>query len=62
VWGAPAYDPLKHRNTVYVTLNRVRRSLDDLLPGRPVIEKLPNGWRIADGVDAAAVRRLDVRS
>ncbi len=59
VWGAPEYQPLKHRNTVYVTLNRVRRSLGELLPNRTVIEKIPSGWRIAEDIDACAVRRLD---
>jgi DNA-binding winged helix-turn-helix (wHTH) protein len=59
VWGAKEYQPLKHRNTVYVTLNRVRRSMEDLLPGKTVIEKVPAGWRIADEVDAAAVQRIE---
>jgi tetratricopeptide (TPR) repeat protein len=59
VWGAKEYQPLKHRNTVYVTLNRVRRSMEDLLPGKTVIEKVPAGWRIADEIDAAAVQRIE---
>jgi hypothetical protein len=52
VWGATEYHPLQHRNTLYVAINRLRKSLQEALPGREVVERAGGGWRIADGVDA----------
>ena len=56
VWGATSYHPLKHRNTLYVTINRVRRSLKKVFGDRAIIETVPGGWRLADDVDACVVR------
>jgi DNA-binding winged helix-turn-helix (wHTH) protein len=56
VWGGREYHPLRHRNTVYVAINRLRRVLDDLVPGREVVQTVPGGWRIAHDVDACSVR------
>lgn len=56
VWESQEYHPLKHRNTLYVTINRVRRSLKKVFDDRPIIETVPGGWRIADDVDACVVR------
>lgn len=52
VWGAAEYHPLRHRNTLYVAINRLRKLLHRMLEGREVIETTPAGWRIADDVDA----------
>jgi len=53
VWGGREYHALRHRNTVYVGICRLRRTLERILPGRTVIETTPAGWRLADGVRAA---------
>lgn len=57
VWGASEYHPLRHRNTIYVALNRLRKSLRELLADGDgnVIETTPAGWRIAKDVDACAI-------
>jgi hypothetical protein len=51
VWGANEYHPLRHRNTLYVTMNRLRQALAELCPGHDgeFIETRPAGWRVADG-------------
>lgn len=56
VWGGHAYHPLRHRNTVYVAINRLRHAIEEILPQREVIETLENGWRINPDV---RVLRLD---
>jgi DNA-binding winged helix-turn-helix (wHTH) protein/tetratricopeptide (TPR) repeat protein len=56
VWGGREYHPLRHRNTVYVAVRRLRQTLRKLLGERDVIETASGGWRIADGVDAATIR------
>lgn len=55
VWDSDEYHPLKHRNTIYVALNRLRKSLREIFGDRDIIEKMPEGWRIAADVDAAAI-------
>ena len=52
VWGAAEYHPLQHRNTLYVAINRLRKSLQEAVPGREIVERAGGGWRIADDVDA----------
>jgi hypothetical protein len=47
VWGAAEYHPLRHRNTLYIALNRARRALNELVPGRAVIVRVREGWQIA---------------
>ena len=60
VWGGREYHPLRHRNTVYVAVKRLRQTLKALLQDeREVIETAAGGWRIADGVDIAVVRPVD---
>jgi tetratricopeptide (TPR) repeat protein/DNA-binding winged helix-turn-helix (wHTH) protein len=59
VWEAREYHPLRHRNTLYVAINRLRRTLRQLLPGREVVETGSGGWRLAADVDACSVRRLE---
>jgi DNA-binding winged helix-turn-helix (wHTH) protein len=56
VWGGREYHPLEHRNTLYVAINRLRRTLAELLPGREVIENVTSGWRIAADIDACTIR------
>jgi hypothetical protein len=41
---------------VYVGVNRLRRALAEVAAGREMIVTTPEGWRIADGVDAAVLR------
>ena len=55
VWQGREYHPLRHRNTIYVALSRLRRTLAELLPDRPVIERVPAGWRLAPGVRVSVV-------
>lgn len=58
VWEAPEYHPLRHRNTLYVAINRLRKTLRELLPGREAVETGSSGWRLADDIDACSVKRL----
>ena len=53
-WDADDYHPLRHRNTVYVAVNRARGALRELFPDRDLVENAPGGWRLSD--------RLQVRS
>lgn len=55
VWGAVEYHPLRHRNTVYVAINRLRRTLRDLFPDRDLLETVPDGWQLAADLDAIAI-------
>ncbi|MCB9560131.1 MAG: helix-turn-helix domain-containing protein [Kofleriaceae bacterium] len=55
VWRGREYHPLRHRNTVYVGISRLRRALAEVLPGRTVIETTPTGWRLARGVRAVVI-------
>jgi DNA-binding response OmpR family regulator/tetratricopeptide (TPR) repeat protein len=59
VWHGRDYHPLRHRNTVYVAVKRLRQTLRALLGARSVIETAAGGWRIADDVDAASIRPID---
>lgn len=60
VWGGREYHPLRHRNTVYVAVKRLRQTLKALLGDeREVIETATGGWRVADGVDIAVVRPVE---
>ncbi len=58
VWKMPEYHPLRHRNTLYVAVKRLRKSLRKLLGERTVIETAAGGWRIADDIDAISIRPL----
>jgi DNA-binding response OmpR family regulator len=55
VWGGREYHPLRHRNTIYVAITRLRRALQDLLPGRDIVETTPHGWRLAGGVSLCVI-------
>jgi DNA-binding response OmpR family regulator/tetratricopeptide (TPR) repeat protein len=59
VWGGREYHPLRHRNTVYVAVKRLRQTLRKLFGERNVIETASGGWRMADDIDAASVRPVD---
>ncbi|MBZ0232762.1 MAG: helix-turn-helix domain-containing protein, partial [Deltaproteobacteria bacterium] len=60
VWGGREYHPLRHRNTVYVAVKRLRQTLKALIQDeREVIETAAGGWRVADGVDIAVVRPVE---
>ncbi len=58
VWHGRDYHPLRHRNTVYVALKRLRQALRKLLGDRTVIETVSGGWRICDDIDAVSIRPL----
>ncbi|HWN70230.1 MAG TPA: helix-turn-helix domain-containing protein, partial [Haliangium sp.] len=60
VWGGRDYHPLRHRNTVYVAVKRLRQTLRKLFGARNVIETAAGGWRMADDIDAASIRPVDV--
>jgi DNA-binding winged helix-turn-helix (wHTH) protein len=55
VWGGRDYHPLRHRNTIYVAITRLRRALQELLPGREVVETTPQGWRLCVGVSLCVI-------
>ncbi len=58
VWGGTDYHPLRHRNTLYIALNRTRKLLDELVGDREIIiRRDPTGWAIAPDVDIAVARR-----
>jgi tetratricopeptide (TPR) repeat protein len=60
VWGGREYHPLRHRNTLYVAIKRLRTTLRDLLgEEREIVETAAGGWRLADGIDAIVIRPLD---
>jgi DNA-binding winged helix-turn-helix (wHTH) protein len=45
VWRVDEYHPLRHRNTLYSAINRLRRILTALVPERDeVIATVPDGW------------------
>ncbi|MCB9559680.1 MAG: helix-turn-helix domain-containing protein [Kofleriaceae bacterium] len=57
VWGGHEYHPLRHRNTVYVAVKRLRQTLRTLLEDdRELIETTAAGWRLVDHVDVAVIR------
>jgi hypothetical protein len=57
VWGAREYHPLRHRNTLYVAVKRLRSTLRTLLDDeRELIETAAGGWRVIDALDAIVVR------
>lgn len=51
VWGGIEYHPLRHRNTLYVALNRTRRFLSDAGLGADVLRTGPQGWALEKSVD-----------
>lgn len=55
VWGGREYHPERHRNTIYVAITRLRRALQDLLPGRQVVETTPQGWRLAADITMCVI-------
>jgi len=60
VWGGHEYHPLRHRNTVYVAVKRLRQTLRALLDDdRELIETTAAGWRLTDGIDIALIRPLN---
>jgi DNA-binding winged helix-turn-helix (wHTH) protein len=60
VWGGREYHPLRHRNTVYVAVKRLRQTLKALIGDeREVIETAAGGWRVTDGVDVVVVRPVE---
>jgi DNA-binding winged helix-turn-helix (wHTH) protein len=62
VWGAAEYHPLRHRNTVYVALNRLRRTLSEMYPGRQLIERVPDGWRLDGSLSVCAIETTTHRA
>jgi len=56
VWGGTEYHPLRHRNSVYVALARLRESLGAVLARDAFIDGPDGRYRIAPGV-RLAVRR-----
>lgn len=56
VWGATHYHPLRNRNTLYIALNRARRALAQLVPGRDVIVRARDGWMIPGDLDVCLVK------
>jgi DNA-binding winged helix-turn-helix (wHTH) protein len=46
VWGFSAYHPLRHRNTIYVAITRLRESLRRLLDGDVLVEIAEGHYRL----------------
>lgn len=57
VWGGNEYHPLRHRNTLYIALNRTRKLLKEIGESREVILRGATGWTISPEVVLAIVRR-----
>lgn len=57
VWGGNEYHPLRHRNTLYIALNRTRKLLKEIGENREVILRGATGWTISPDVVLAIVRR-----
>lgn len=57
VWGGHDYHSLRHRNTLYIALNRTRKLLADLGETREVIRRDGDGWSIATDIDLVVARR-----
>jgi DNA-binding winged helix-turn-helix (wHTH) protein len=59
VWGVDEYHPLRHRNTLYSAINRLRRILIALVPERgELIATVPDGWCVrGDRLAIRVVRR-----
>jgi len=57
VWGGHDYHPLRHRNTLYIALNRTRKLLAELGEAREVIRRDGDGWIISPEIDLAIARR-----
>jgi hypothetical protein len=58
VWGGRQYHPLRHRNTIYVALNRLRESLAKLLPDVESLQVLDGSSRLAPGLRVAVQEDL----
>jgi hypothetical protein len=65
VWqDSDAYHPLRHRNAIYVAVNRLRAALEPVA-GKEVVRSTATHYAIAPGLRIAvcrAVRRLDIAS
>ena len=61
VWGGPEYHALRHRNTLYVALRRLRQSLRDLCgdDGEDRRDRAPAAGGSRTSVDAAVIRPAD---
>jgi hypothetical protein len=58
VWQSRDYHPLRHRNTLYAGVNRLRRALATLVPeGGPLITTEPEGWCLRTEAVAARIVR-----
>ena len=57
VWGGNDYHPLRHRNTLYIALNRTRKLMEELGETREVIRRENTGWSISPDIDLAVARR-----
>ena len=57
VWGGHDYHPLRHRNTLYIALNRTRKLVEELDESREVIRREGTGWTISPDIDLAIARR-----
>lgn len=57
VWGGAEYHPLRHRNTLYIALNRTRKLLRELGETREIIVRGAVGWTLSPEVSLAIVRR-----
>lgn len=62
VWGGREYHPLRHRNTIYVAILRLRRVLQVLVPGRDVVETTAQGWRLSAEISRYVIPAVPKRA
>lgn len=55
VWAGTQYHPLRHRNTIYVGLNRLRESLAGVLPSGEIVEVTDGLCRLTPGLRVAVL-------
>jgi len=55
VWGGRDFHPLRHRNTVYIGLNRAKKALAQLGLASSVVRR-HDGWLLAPSLDVCVVR------
>ncbi len=56
LWGAREYHPLRHRNTVYVALARLRESLAKLTHSEALVELSDGRYRLGPDLHVALLR------
>jgi len=59
VLGGREYNPLRHRSTVYVAINRLRAALDPLVGADAIVERAGGRYRVRADLSAAVLCSAD---